>query len=139
MPKSKSFRIVVDTNLWISFLISNKLLKLDKLIFSGRITILFSTELLNEINQSVTKPKLQKYFTANVVEQMLLAFEDYIDLIQVTSKIDICRDYKDNFLLALAKDGNASHLLTGDKDLLVLKEFNNTKINTFSEFIKNNT
>ncbi len=139
MPKSKSLRIIIDTNLWISFLISKKLLRLDTLIFSGKITLLFSNELANEIHQAITKPKLKKYFGDNALEEMLLAFEDYIDLIHVTSKINICRDYKDNFLLALAKDGNAGYLLTGDKDLLVLEKFNTTRIVTFSEFLKKYT
>ncbi len=52
---------------------------------------------------------------------MLSTFEPYIDLIEVESIITICRDPKDNFLLALAKDGKANYLLKGDKDLLELK------------------
>ena len=40
-------------------------------------------------------------------------------LIQVHTKTNLCRDSKDNFLLSLAKDGEATHLITGDKDLLV--------------------
>ena len=55
--------------------------------------------------------------------------------IDVSSTVDVCRDAKDNFLLALAKDGKASHLLTGDKDLLVLKNFGKTKILTISEYL----
>jgi len=43
-------------------------------------------------------------------------------------------DPKDNFLLALAKDGNADYLITGDNNLLSLKEFGKTKIVTLSEF-----
>lgn len=31
---------------------------------------------------------------------------------------NLCRDPKDNFLLSIAKDGNANYLLTGDNDLL---------------------
>jgi predicted nucleic acid-binding protein len=37
--------------------------------------------------------------------------------------------------LALAKDGNADFLLTGDNDLLELKEFGGAKIITISEFL----
>jgi uncharacterized protein len=55
--------------------------------------------------------------------------------IEVSSTVDVCRDIKDNFLLALAKDGKASHLLTGDKDLLVLKNFGKTKILTIAEYL----
>ncbi len=66
---------------------------------------------------------------------MLSSFEPFIDLIAVESVVTICRDTKDNFLLALAKDSNADYLLTGDKDLLVIKKFGETKITTISAFI----
>jgi len=36
----------------------------------------------------------------------------------------------------LAKDGDADYLITGDNDLLVLKEFGKTKIVTLREFEK---
>ena len=66
---------------------------------------------------------------------MLSTFEPFIDLIEVESIITICRDLNDNFLLALAKDGKADYLLTGDKDLLDLKKFGKTKIKTVTSFI----
>ena len=42
---------------------------------------------------------------------------------------------KDNFLLSLALDGFATHLLTGDKDLLILKNFGQTKIQKITEYL----
>ena len=45
-------------------------------------------------------------------------------------------DPKDNFLLALCKDGHADILVTGDEDLLVLKKFRKTSILKFSDFLK---
>jgi hypothetical protein len=66
---------------------------------------------------------------------MLEALEPFIDLIEVSSVVTVCRDPKDNFLLALAKDGKADFLLTGDNDLLELKKFSKTKIETFTSFI----
>jgi uncharacterized protein len=53
----------------------------------------------------------------------------------VTSEVSLCRDEDDNFLLALAKDSKADFLITGDKDLLVLKQFENTSILTLTEFL----
>ena len=66
---------------------------------------------------------------------MLSAFEPFTDLIEVESIVTICRDDKDNFLLALAKDGKADYLLTGDNDLLELKKFGKTKIQTLASFV----
>jgi len=42
--------------------------------------------------------------------------------------------YPSQCLLALAKDGNADYLITGDKDLLTLKSFGKTKIVTLTDF-----
>ena len=55
--------------------------------------------------------------------------------INVASEVLACRDPKDNFLLALSVDGNATHLLTGDKDLLILKKFGKTRILTVTEYM----
>ncbi len=38
---------------------------------------------------------------------MLSIFEPFIDLVEVESIVTVCRDTKDDFLLALAKDGKA--------------------------------
>jgi predicted nucleic acid-binding protein len=66
---------------------------------------------------------------------MRLSLEDYIELVKVKSKVDICRDLNDNFLLALSKDGKANFLITGDQDLLDLKEFGETKIVSLTNFL----
>ena len=67
---------------------------------------------------------------------MLLAFEPFIDLINVQSIVTICRDPKDNFLLALAKDSKADYLLTGDNDLLDIKKLDKTKTITINNFFE---
>jgi len=135
MPVSNQTRIVIDTNLWVSFIISKSAYKLDNLLLLNSILILFSEDLLDEISMTITKPKLKKYFPGNAIEEMLSAFENYIEFVNVTSKVKVCRDPKDDFLLALAKDGNAHFLITGDHDLLDLNVFGKTKITTFSDFL----
>jgi uncharacterized protein len=56
-------------------------------------------------------------------------------LVKVTSVTDVCRDKKDNYLLALSKDGGADLLVTGDEDLQVLGSFGKTVILSPAEFI----
>jgi probable toxin-antitoxin system toxin component, PIN family len=135
MQKSKPLKLIVDTNLWVSFVISNKLNLLDSFLFTGNARLLFSKELITEIQETITKSRLKRYFGTNALEQMFSAFEPYIDFIEVESIVTICRDPNDNFLLALAKDGKADYLITGDKDLLELKKFGKTKIKTIVGFI----
>ncbi len=136
MSKNKTLKLIIDTNLWVSFIISKKQNLLDPLLFTGNVRLLFSTELITEIQQTIAKPKLRKYFETNAIEEMFSAFEPFIDLIEVASVITVCRDPKDNFLLALAKDGKANYLLTGDKDLLELKKIGKTKIKTITSFFE---
>ena len=135
MPKDNLVRLIIDTNIWISFLISDKYQKLDKVLSHPKTTILFSIELLDEINRVATFPKLKKYFSLNAVEEMLLNLEDYVELVKVKSKVEICRDPADNFLLALSKDGEADFLITGDQDLLDLEVFGITKIIPLTNFL----
>ena len=135
MPKSKPLKLIIDTNLWVSFIISNKQNLLDPFLFGEEARLLFSEELITEIKQTIAKPRLKKYFSTNALEEMLSTFEPFIDLIEVESIVTICRDPNDNFLLSLAKDGKADYLLTGDKDLLELKKFGKTKIKTITSFI----
>ncbi|MFX5510257.1 putative toxin-antitoxin system toxin component, PIN family, partial [Acinetobacter baumannii] len=68
------------------------------------------------------RPKFRKYFLVSDLENLLIKMHEKALFISVTSDINICRDSKDNFLLTLSKDGKATHLLTGDHDLLVLKK-----------------
>jgi uncharacterized protein len=135
--KNKVNRIVIDTNLWISFLITKDFSKLDEIIFNGRGILVFSTELLNEFLEVAKRPKFRKFFSTTDIEDILDTIDEFADFVKVESEVQVCRDAKDNFLLSLSLDGNVNVLLTGDKDLLDLKQFGETKILTISEFINN--
>lgn len=127
-------RLILDTNLWISFLISSKYENLDELLFNQKCKLLFSQELLEEFVAVAKRPKLRKYISRDELEGILETIDEVAEFVNVTSEISECRDPKDNFLLSLAVDGKADYLLTGDKDLLVLKKFGETEIRTISEF-----
>lgn len=134
MPNPKD-RVVLDTNLWISFLISKDYSRLDKILNNNHIVLLYSQELIDEFIEVALRPKISKYFNEEDFQLLLISMKERIIFIDVSSTVNICRDPKDNFLLSLAKDGQASHLITGDKDLLILKSFGKTKILTFTEYL----
>jgi putative PIN family toxin of toxin-antitoxin system len=127
-------KIIIDTNLWISFLLSKKIVFIDNLLNYRNVRLVFSHELLAELLEVSARPKFKKFFTTNDKKLVLNIIERYADYITVSSNIDLCRDAKDNFLLSLAKDSKADFLITGDKDLLVLKEFEKTRIVTIVEY-----
>ena len=134
MPKQKD-RVIIDTNLWISFLLTKDFSKFDSIIADNEITLIFSEELIDEIVEVTQRVKFRKYFKLDDVESLLLKIKLRSVFIEVISEINKCRDPKDNFLLSLALDGYATHLLTGDKDLLILKNFGQTKILTITEYL----
>lgn len=112
--RAEKHRVVIDTNLWISFLLTRDFTKLDELISEGLI-LLMSQELLEEIVEVAERPKFRKYFNLTDLADLLLNLEQKAELVIVRSEVRICRDEKDNFLLSLALDGAATHILTGTK------------------------
>lgn len=135
MPNQKD-RIIIDTNLLISFLLTKDFSRFDSIISGQNPTFIFSDILLNEFAEVIQRTKFKKYFNPEDAKNLLLKIRGRTDYIKVTTEVDICRDLKDNFLLNLAIDGQASHLITGDKDLLVLKKIKTTTILTITEYIE---
>lgn len=129
-------RVIIDTNLWISFLITKDLKTLDNKVKTGKIKIIFGLELIEEFLSVASRPKFKKYFLKEDVEQIIDLFDVYGEIVQVISKIELCRDPKDDFLLSLATDSKADYLITGDKDLLDLKTIGKTKIVTMTDYLK---
>ena len=131
----KSKKVILDTNIWISFLISRDFSFLDDFVESNRLKLVFSMELLHEFMAVAQRPKFKKYFSKIDLERII----DFIDrcgiIVEVKSKTDKCRDSKDNFLLDLAIDSKADYLITGDNDLLEIKLIGETKILTIKEII----
>ncbi len=138
MPENQIIRVILDTNLWISYLISKRLSKIDELFDRKDLILLFSEELLEEFVEVAGRAKFRKYFSVGNIEELLSLFDEFGEMVDVSSQVNLCRDPKDNFLLELAKDGNADFLVTGDKDLLVLNPFRGgVKIITPREFLDN--
>jgi uncharacterized protein len=132
----RSKKVILDTNLWISFLISNRLDDIDDLILDAKIKLVFSNELIEEFLTVVKRPKFEAYFSDSDIEDLLRLFDSYGKLINVTKEVKKCRDPKDNFLLSLAVESKADFLVTGDDDLLILEKIKLTKIVNWTDFLK---
>jgi putative PIN family toxin of toxin-antitoxin system len=136
MPKPKKIKAIIDTNLFISFLIGKKLKSLKQRLCDASVELIFAEQNLLEIRMVTSRNKFRKYFELSKVE-------DLINFIQTTGKIfeiveiaEICRDPKDDFLLALAVNSSADYLVTGDKDLLNIGKIGQTAIVSIDEFEK---
>lgn len=133
---NKKIRVVLDTNIWVSYLISKAHIRIDHLLRSDKVELIFSEELLLEFIEVTDRPKLRKFFGKDEITNLLDAMNEVGTIVTITSKIAHCRDKKDDFLLALCKDGQADYLISGDDDLLTMKKFGKTKIIKYSELTK---
>ncbi|MDX1938937.1 MAG: putative toxin-antitoxin system toxin component, PIN family [Saprospiraceae bacterium] len=105
-------KIVIDTNLWVSFILNQLKSPLRQLMDDENIEIITSQTLSDELFEVLNRPK----FKNKIKPEIILTFQEYYQLftllIEVTSEISACRDPKDNYLLVLAKDAAADYLLT---------------------------
>ena len=77
----------------------------------------------------VERPGFRKYFSLAEARALVGDFTLIAECIEVTrTPPRICRDPKDDYLLALAKAAKADLLITGDADLLVLEKYGRTRI-----------
>ena len=119
-----------------SVLLTKNFTGFDRIIAENKVVLLFSQELIDEIVEVTQRIKFRKYFPLDDIESLLLKIRKRADFIKIKSTVIDCRDPKDNFLLSLSVDGKATHLITGDKDLLFLKVFGETKILTITAYLK---
>lgn len=131
----KPFKIIVDSNIWISFLIGKSLKGLQNYIDAQKVLIVTCTEQIQELVEVFQKPKIKRYFTTEQVTEFFELLDESSVYIDLKTKTNLCRDVKDNYLLSLAIDSNADFLITGDNDLLVLENVRKTRILKFTEFV----
>jgi putative PIN family toxin of toxin-antitoxin system len=129
--------IIVDTNLWISFLIGKRLSALKSLLTNSGLTIFVCDELLKEISEISSKSKIRKYIgDEDVADTFNLINRFCRNVVVLKDAVSPVRDVKDLYLLSLADTVKADYILTGDKDLLALETHNQTKIVTYNNFEK---
>jgi putative PIN family toxin of toxin-antitoxin system len=130
-------KVIFDVNIWVSAFISSNMEKqVQAIILQDEVEVIACSELLEELKQTLQRSKFKKYLST---ERMLLAIElveQSSTFINLKSVVELCRDHKDDYLLALAKDAQADFLLTGDKDLLVLNPFEQTQIIKLAEYFE---
>lgn len=128
-------KIIVDTNLWISFLIGKRTDSLRQLLLRDDIIVYVCQELIDEFISVVSRPKIQKYISSEDIDLTLDLMYSYCQnsLIQRNAQSPV-RDAKDLYLLSLAETVSADYILTGDKDLLTLEKHQNTRIISLTAF-----
>ncbi|XWK87480.1 MAG: putative toxin-antitoxin system toxin component, PIN family [Phormidium sp.] len=129
-------RFVFDTNVLISALLfsqSKPRQALDKAQDMG--IVLLSNDVFLELETVLLRPKFERYITLEKRTEFLEELAETTLFIEPDEIINACRDPKDNKYLELAVSGQASCMITGNEDLLVLNPFRDIPILTVQLFL----
>ncbi|MGK7881284.1 MAG: putative toxin-antitoxin system toxin component, PIN family [Crocosphaera sp.] len=128
-------RVVIDTNVFISALLNpNGTPKKVINLVVYQCVILQSEATYQELETRLTKKKFDKYLTQEDRLDFLASLTQKSLFIDITHKTIICSDVDDNKFLELAVSGMANYLITGDNDLLKIKNYQDVPIITPSNF-----
>ena len=127
-------KIILDTNIYLSALGSRgKLLDLvESCINSKDIQVFFGSKTMLELEEKLLGERFNKITKNQIVlsdiNQFLSQIKTDSRTIESSKNFDLCRDLRDNIILDLAFEVKADYIITGDEDLIILKEFEGTKI-----------
>jgi len=137
MPARKRITLVVDVNVLVSMLINQDTIGIKGLFNKQVFRVVVSPSHLAELEDVLGRPKFRRYFTMREAERALERIRKRSHSVKTEFQVrPICRDPKDDYLLALAKAAKADLLVTGDEDVLVLKKYGKTRIMKPAEFRK---
>ena len=130
-------RFVFDTNVIVSALLCNDSVPGQAFIRAlNHGMILVSGVLVGELSRVLGRDRFDRYVTREERDEFLESLIRESNLIEITEAVQVCRDPKDDQVLELAVNGNATYIVTGDADLLVLNPFRGVEIVTPAEFLK---
>ena len=127
-------RVVFDTNIFISALSipgSSAEKAMLKVIEGGDILII-STDIIHEV-LSVLSSKFSR--DKEGLSHVAVILSELGELVKPTQKLKIFKQGPDNRILECAIQGKAHVLVTGDKEMLQLREYKSVRIISLKEYI----
>ena len=132
-------RAVLDTVVFVRALINPKG-TWGRLLFdlSDRYVIVLSPDIISEIVGVVFRPGLRRRFPQIAapprIERVLTLFEQ-AEVVEPAGDVSICRDPNDDKFFACALAGRAAYIVTEDKDILHVGEYQDIRTVTATQFI----
>lgn len=130
-------RVVFDTNIFISALViqgSQAEAAIFKII-EGADTLIISREIIDEV-LSVLAVKFSR--DRDELARVAVNLADLAELVKPTERINILSDVPDNRILECAVYSNADVIVTGDKEMLKLREYKGVRMITLREYMEVN-
>lgn len=131
-------RVVIDTMIFVRALINPYGFNARLLNRVDEYELSLSEEIIEEVVEVLFRPEIQKKYNPSkviTVHDVLEIISD-ADLITPSQKINLCRDPKDNKFIECAVEAEADYLISGDKDLLDIGEYEEIKIITIDKFME---
>ncbi len=128
-------QVVIDTNVWISGLVfGGNPEKIIRLFIEGQIIVVCAEELLSELRRKIS----QRFplFLPNLSLLEASIREDALFISLGTVQITASRDIEDNIFIETALTGQASFIVSGDKDLTDIGSFQSINILKPKEFLE---
>ena len=119
-------KVVLDANVIIAAFAARGLSNSVFELCLDKFEVIISEYIIKEISRKlIHKIKIPEERVNEIIDFL----KDSCTIFNYESlKERICRDKKDDEILALAKGSSSKYIVTGDKDLLVLNNFDNIKI-----------
>ena len=124
-------RVIFDTNVLISLSLGGgpTMERLGRAWRSGEVELLVAEALLDEFVEVAARPHLvTRYRTPEVVGEFVQDLRSGGEWVAIAEPYPGAPDEGDRFLFALAREGRADVLVTGDRALLELGRFEDTLI-----------
>lgn len=125
-------KLVLDTTTLVSasFWEGNEA-ELFRKIEQGKAKLYITQEILNEVERVIKRPRFEQVvlnagLTADQIIQKIIVVSHLV--IGPKLNIKICRDENDNKFLECAENAKADYIVSGDDDLLSLKEYRSIPI-----------
>lgn len=131
-------KYVFDTNTLLSAVISPDGKSVSAQAYHKALNggvLLASDETFAELVDVIFRKKFDKYISDESRFSFLSNFRKAAIWVEITEPVFDCRDVKDNKFLSLAKEGNATLIISGDEDLLVLNPYKEIPILNSRQFI----
>jgi uncharacterized protein len=134
---NSSHRFVIDTNIIVSAVFFPQGFPRQAMDWAGQQgKILASETTFAELSNVLLRPRFERYATLAFRHEVLDDFGKNAEFVEIKEPIVACRDPKDDQYLALAINGGAECIVTGDEDLLVLNPFRAIPILTARLFLE---
>jgi len=137
-----NLKAVLDTNVLISGILWRGVpFNLLRWAEEGRLQIYTSLEILSEVYRVLYYPKFKQYIENQQASpgELFAKIVSLCTIIQVDEIVKgVCSDTDDEKFLSCALAGNVEVLVSGDKHLLDLKQYQSVRILTAQEFYQEN-